>query len=68
MTSTYLTETQAETQAEVNTSYRIVFDKRPNGFINGAIYTVIDLYNGYVKLKGYKLTFLQKSLKFYPTN
>lgn len=68
MTPTYLTETQTEVKAGVNTSYRIVFNNRPNGFTNGGIYTVIELYNGYVKLKGYKLPFLETSLKFYPIN
>lgn len=68
MTSSFLKAKKETVKPEINTKYRIVFINRPYGFIDGAIYEVIGLFDGYVKLKGYKLTFLEKTLNFYPIN
>ena len=68
MTATFLVAKKEPVKAEIGNSYRVVFNKRPNGFLNGAIYEVISLHDGYVKFKGYKLTFLETSVKLYNIN
>jgi hypothetical protein len=65
MTAAFLMAKKEAVEPVVGNQYRIVFNKRPSGFVNGSIYTILSIENGYVKLKGYKLTFLLSSVNFY---
>ena len=68
MTASFLVANKEPVTPEIGKSYRVVFNKRHNFFVSGAIYEVIALYDGYVKFKGYKLTFLETSIKLYNIN